>query len=438
MRSFKRGLLLLLCLLGQPPLVSRAQDADTERLEFQALSNFVRDRIEAAEMSGAVVMAAREGEVVFHEAFGLINLETKRDMPRDAIFRLASMTKPIVSVAVMKLFDEGHFSLNDPITDHLPEFRNITVLKGNGDPTEDARLPITIGKLLTHTSGIADITHKTLGPRLLELEINPYWCAQTLEETVGKLATLPLMHQPAERWEYGFSTDVLGRLIEKVTNKSLDEYLRDELFSPLGMRDTHFYLPPDKVNRLAAVCELTPLLKLRQISDGWHKGKVTFPDGFTFTLPYRVDALYAPTQPRRHFSAVGGLCATASDYMRFCQMLASGGEWNGVRILRHETVQMMTKNQIKDKTVPAIYGGWQKFGLGFGIMDDRNDALHEAYGWGGAYATYFWVHPRSRGIFILMAQVAPTSARNCLDLGPSIKDQAARVLNPQDRRIPPT
>jgi CubicO group peptidase (beta-lactamase class C family) len=421
---------MLTCLLSQTPVTGQAQHPDTTRAELEAIRDFVQTRIQTREMAGAVVTVARDGQVILHQAFGVLNTDPRQEMREDAIFRLASMTKPIVSVAVMQLVDEGHFTLDDPLGNYLPEFQHVKVLCGKGPAVVDFLRPITIRQLLAHTSGIADITHQTLGPRLLELGINPYWCTKPLSETVELLATLPLMHQPDERWEYGFSTDVLGRLIQKVSQKSLEGYLRDHLFRPLGMEDTHFYLPPNKFERLAAVTELTRDQQLRQIPDGWQKGEVRFPDGFTFQLPYRIDALYAPTQERVHFSAVGGLCSTAHDYMRFCQMLVNGGEWEGVRILRGDTVRMMSSNQIDKKVLPANYG-WQKFGLGFGIIDDQNDALHGAYGWSGAYATYFWIYPKNRGVFILMSQVAPTSTRNCLALGPTIKEQAARMLNPQ-------
>ncbi len=246
------------------------------------------------------------------------------------------------------------------------------------------------------------------------------------------MTTLPLVCVPGKEWNYGLSTDVLGHLIEKVSGTTLDKYLHRELFVPLRMNDTHFYLPPEKFDRLASVSELTVQQQVRQVPDGWQDGKVRLPNGYTFNLTYRIDAPYAKAQPRVHFSAVGGLCSTAQNYLRFCRMLANGGQLGQVRILRRETVAKMTSNQIGNLNL-GPGSDWQKFGLGFGIVAGSSDALDGAYGWGGAYATNFWIHSKSDGIFIFMSQVSPTSIRNCIALGPEIKKLVESVLNPTSR-----
>jgi CubicO group peptidase (beta-lactamase class C family) len=421
---FRRfAFVVLATAVGQVAFAAEEKGAGGREADLDVIKRFIAGH--EKELPGGVIMVARAGQVVVHEPFGMMNIETKEKTRRDTIYRLASMTKPIVTVAVMQLYEGGHFSLDDPISKYLPEFEDIKVLAQAGPAPVTAKAPITIRHLLTNMSGIPEISHPILGERQRELGIDVFWNDRTLGETVEALATLPLACHPGEKWEYGLSTDVLGHLVEEVSGKSLDEYLREKVLQPLKMEDTYFYLPSEKTGRISAVTELTVQGKLRQIPDGWQTNIVTVPDGSEFTFDYRVDGPYAGSG--RYFSA-GGLCATASDYMRFCQMLVNHGELDGVPILRPETVRMMTSNQIGRHTVREDFG-WRKFGLGFGIEDEEpGDPLHKAYGWGGAFGTYFWVAPVSDGIFVLMGQISPPSKVNCLHLRPAVKELARSVL----------
>lgn len=422
---FRRfAFVILAAAVGQVAFAAEEEGAGGRAADRDVIKRFIASH--ENEMPGGVIMVARDGQVVVHEAFGIMNIETKEKTRCDTIFRIASMTKPIVSVAVMQLYEGGHFSLDDPISKYLPEFEDVEVLAVDGAPTVKARNPITIRHLLTHMSGIPDIGHATLGERQRELGINAFWTDKTLGETVEALALLPLVNHPGERWEYGLSTNLLGHLVEEISGKSIDEYLHEKVLRPLKMEDTYFFLPAEKTGRLAAVTKLTAQGELCQIPDGWQTDIVKFPDGPTFKLVFRIDAPYAGSG--RHFSAVGGLCATASDYMRFCQMLLNKGKLDGEQILRPETVCTMTSNHIGGHIVREDLG-WYKFGLGFGIENEEpGDALHGAYGWGGAFGTYFWITPESGDVFVLMGQVSPTSTANCLILRPDVKELARSLL----------
>jgi CubicO group peptidase (beta-lactamase class C family) len=323
-----------------------------------------------------------------------MDLETRKPMPSDAIFRLASMTKPITSIAVMMLHEEGRFLLDDPVSKFLPEFKNPKVALPNA-PNERAdagyRLvpadrEITIRHLLTHTAGLAS---GSSGPTVAMLKAlsSARKPEDVLADYIHRLAELPLNFQPGTAWEYGPATDVLGRLVEVVSGQPLDQFLRQRILGPLSMNDTWFYLPQDRIPRLAtAYTKQAGALK-----------KLT---------------AAGPADPNgRFFSGAGGLAGTAEDYYRFCQMLLNGGQFNGTRLVSRKTIEMMTTNNIGHLPLwQDAYRGYG-FGLGFRVREHLGESATLGspgeYGWGGAFGTYFWVDPKEQMIGILMIQLMP-------------------------------
>jgi CubicO group peptidase (beta-lactamase class C family) len=317
------------------------------------------------------------------------------------------MTKPITSVAVMMLFEQGQFLLNDPVSKHLPEFENLEVGVERLDPetgekvltTVPADREVTIRDLLRHTSGL---TYGFWGDSLVdEMYIDKKVLTDdaTIQETVAKLGTIPLKHQPGTVWEYGLSTDVLGRLVEVISGQRFDRYLEEHVFGPLGMEDSGFFVPPESSRRLAAVYEAN--------------------EDNTALSPYDPDRTRDYLNETTYFSGGGGLVSTAEDYVRFCQMLLNGGELGGVRVLGSETVELMTRDHlvgITDRRDLGPYG----FGLGFAIAQDRGmsgEILSEgAFGWGGMAHTGFWIDPQEELVGVFMTQLLPDSPLPYRDL----------------------
>ena len=315
-------------------------------------------------------------------------------MQPDSIFRIASMTKPITSVAIMMLYEQGKLALDDRVSNYIPEFANPKVLV-SVDPLviEPARREITIRHLLTHTSGLGYTPTERIGPIYEQHGITTGLCTSDvpLEQMTAELAGLPLLFHPGDRFQYGMSTDVLGRVVEVASGVTLDRFIEDHLCRPLGMNDTFFKVPNDKLPRLVAAYVPEQPTGIQRLEPG----KLLNYSG----TPLSSD--YPTADTHRYFSGGGGLCSTAADYMRFCQMLLNGGELNGTRLLRAETVEMMTVNQ-----TGKLADG---FGLGFGVMPDTNDVheqLRDSYSWGGFWSTLFRISPRGDWIVITMSQVA--------------------------------
>lgn len=349
---------------------------------------------------GVVTLVARRGRLVHFEAIGYRDVEAKAPMTTDTIFRLASMTKPIASVALMMLYEEGHFLLSDPISKFLPEFTNMKVAQAapaderSGAPYKlvPATRPITFKHVLTHTAGFPNtyrgITREEYSrvyPRK-----NPN---ETIADAVKRLAAMPLNFNPGEAWEYGPATDVVGRLVEVISGMKFDEYLRKEIFEPLKMNDTYFYLPAAKVKRFAATYE----------PDKNNGNKIKLAEA------PNAESRYVK-EPHNYFSGAGGLAGTATDYVRFQQMMLNGGELDGVRILGRKTVELMTTNHIGDLPV-WLTGPGYGFGLGYSVVKDigvtGQSGSAGTYGWGGAFCTYFQVDPKEELIGIMMTQVRP-------------------------------
>lgn len=424
MRRVLRSCLILSLLLscsasvwaeGLPSAPPQEVGLSSSRLE--RIDKLFQDSIDNEEMAGVVALIARRGKTAYFKSFGIQDKEAKTAMPKDALFRVASQTKAVTSVAAMLLFEEGKFLLDDPLSDYLPEFANANVLSPSPmeglAPTSYSLVPahreITIRDLLCHTSGLTygfwdydDITERYRGAGISD------GLAQT-EGTVGdmvkKLAAVPLVAQPGEAWTYGLSTDVLGYLIETLSGMRLDEFFRKRIFIPLQMHDTCFYVPSEKQKRLAPVYTPSGTEGLKQLAAG------------EFVFGSVVLSTRLQTQePKTYFSGGIGLVSTVLDYARFLQMLLNGGELDGVRLLSRKTVEIMTVNQIGD--LQAGETGYE-YGMGFSVHQgpEKTGRLGSKgdYGWGGLFYTRYWVDPVEKMIGVSMTQIYPNEHLNVLD-----------------------
>ena len=394
---------------GLPMVEPEAVGLSTDRLS--RIDKVMETHVAQQKIAGGVTLLARHGKIAHLGTYGMMDVEAGKPMTPDTIFRIASMTKPITSVAVMMLYEEGHFRLHEPVSKFIPAFKEMHVLPP--EDAEDSAQPvpaakqITIWNLLTHTDGLTYHWNGRLGHQYTDAGITHGLLQDesTLAEKMKVLATIPLLHQPGAEYEYGLSIDVLGYLVEVVSGMSLDAFFSERIFTPLGMKDTHFFIPESKIERLATVYERTkdgPIVR---------KSQEPTVEG---SLIYSTD--YPYNGPRTYFSGGGGLVSTASDYVRFAQMMLNGGKFNRVRLLSRKTVELMTSNQLAKMDVD--YG----FGLGFGIVRDVSD-LNEIgsvgrYGWGGFFFTNFFVDPQEQMIGIFMCQLHPSGG---LDLGERIR-----------------
>lgn len=380
------------------------QTASPESVGFskdrlQRLDARISEWVSDDRLNGAVALIIRNGKLVYHKAFGYDDLEKTKPLRTDHIFRIASQTKAITSVAVMMLFEEGKFLLDDPVSRYIPEFAKQQVLDKFNEAdssytTVPAKSEVTIRQLLTHTSGVgyAQIGTKEMNAILGKAGLVAGIGVENgrlLADDIKKLGKLPLLHQPGEKFTYGLNTDVLGYLVEVVSGMPLDQFFRKRIFEPLGMNDTWFYLPDSKKNRLVSLHReenkklVTPGPEIK------HNGR--------FITDY-------PKLPGTYFSGGAGLSSTTMDYAIFLQMLLNGGEYNGKRLLARNTVRMMIMNQIGD-----ISRGANKFGLGFGITTERGSSLlptpEDVFEWGGAFATTYWADPKEKIIGIFYRQL---------------------------------
>ena len=364
--------------------------------------------IKEEQLNGATAIVLRNGKIVYQKCFGFAKKEQNIPMQNDNIFRIASMTKPIISVAAMMLFEEGKFLLDDPISKFIPEFKNPVVLdKYNAVDTSyttvSAKREITFRNILSHTSGIgyAQIGSDRANAIYYKNKINggigtPY---STLKDVIPRLAKLPLFSQPGESFLYGMNTDVLGYLVEVISGMPLDKYLEQKIFEPLGMKDTYFFIPKEKQSRLVSLYMQDDKGKLR-IEDSLISLNGTFSRDF----PKTPDGSY--------FSGGAGLTSTAYDYAIFGQMLLNGGEFNGARLLSPTTISMMASNQIGDYLMWGDTNHTRYFGLGFGIFSDfaqRSMSVSSgSFGWDGMFASHFWVDPKNKMVVVLMRNIWPT------------------------------
>jgi len=373
--------------------------AGAQPFQPSAIDEAMRDAVARKEVAGVVVMAADRNRVIYQGAFGVADIAEGRPLKLDALFRIASMTKAITSTAAMQLVEQGRFAIEDPVEKYLPEFAKLSVLESFDAATGAYRLrpatkAVTVRHLLTHTSGLGypftDPTTRDFKPRAGE------------EYRVG-----PLVFGPGERWLYGTSTDWVGRLVEKISDQSLEDYFRQHVFTPLGMVDTFYFVPKEKEARLVTVN--------RRIADG----------------SIARESVQPPTSG---FTPIGGggLSSTAHDYLRFTRALLNGGELDGARILSAGTVALMGQNHIGALGVPAqktaipersddfsfIAHGRDKWGLGFLITADAVPGKRSAgsLSWGGINNTYYWLDP-TRGITgVILTQFLPFADRKALAL----------------------
>jgi len=388
----------------------------SERLE--RIASVVQHDIDDKRVAGAVTLVVRRGKVAWFKAQGMSDREAAKPMPVDAIFRICSMTKPITSAAVMMLYEEGKFLLDDPVSKYLPEFKNPKVLvkPAKGDSYSiPATKEITIRDLLRHTSGITYQWNQDLGPVYEKANVASGLLQYdgTIGDSVKQLAALPLLFNPGDRFEYSLGVDVLGRLVEVVSGKPLDEFFRTRIFEPLGMKDSYFYPPENKVARLATA--------YTYYAD---KGLNRFPDTPIREESFVYSADYPTRGPKKLFSGGAGLVSTAMDYARFCQMMLDEGKVGNTRLLSRKSVELMTHDQLGK--ISSDMG----FGLGFGIEGIKAPMPElgsvGAYSWGGFFYTAFSIDPKEQMIVVFMAQLHPAGD---LTLDRQVNELAYQAIN---------
>ncbi|MPY91268.1 MAG: serine hydrolase [Luteitalea sp.] len=386
------------------------------------LSDTMKRYVDERRIGGVVTLIARDGKVIHFDAFGYRDVEAKAPMEKDTIFRIASMSKAITSVAIMMLMEEGKILLNDPVSTFVPAFENTVVaVPPHPDAEEDspvavvpAKRSITIRDLLTQTAGISYGAGATRA-QYQAAGFDEWYFADSpdpIGRRIEKLATLPFDAQPGERYVYGYATDILGYVVEKVSGLPLDQFLRTRIFEPLKMADTYFFLPPEERERLSVVYAATPDGPIERAPDeGRSQG--AYVDG-----------------PRACFSGGAGLLSTAQDYARFLQMLLNGGKLDDVRILGPKTVELMTSNHVGS----LFADGQRGFGLGFEVVEHLGRAGRPGtvgeFGWGGAYFTRFWVDPREKLVAVFMAQLLPSEELDLQDKFRALVYQAIETPGP--------
>ena len=368
-------------LIQVPPEAVGVSESRLDRMHALAKS-YVDDK----KTAGVLTMVARKGEVIHFDVYGKQDIENNIDLKHNSIFRIYSMTKPVTNVAAMMLYEEGHFQLDDPVHKHLPVFEDLMVYDAeapDGSNRVKPDKPMTIRHLMTHTSGF---TYGVFGDTPVDkmyrekqvLNLNA-----GLETMAERLSEIPLMHHPGERWTYGVSTDVLGYLVEELSGMALGDFLQTRIFNPLGMTDTAFYVPEDKVDRFAKNYTYGP------------DGSLIVQDGGA-TSPY--------LNPERVPSGGAGLVSTASDYMRFAQMMLNGGQLNGVRLLSPKTVELMTLSHTDENYQPG-----RGFGLGFSVVTDVAETQilgsKGTFWWSGLANTYFYIDPKEELIAMVWTQL---------------------------------
>lgn len=362
------------------------------------IGTWMQGYIDQNKLAGTIAMVARCGKVAYLERFGMMDLEAAKSMQFDTIFRIYSMTKPIASVALMMLYEEGRFQLHDPVSKFIPEFADVKVFAGAteaGFELTELERETTIWHLLTHTAGLTYDFFEDSPVDAMYLEADLHQPDRTAEEVVHEIVKLPLVHQPGTAWRYSMATDVLGYLIEVISGMTLDVFFGEKILKPLGMEDTDFYVPEAKLDRFAA--EYGPA-----------------ENGGMELLDAPATSQY--TRPPRFLSGGAGLVSTASDYMRFTQMLLNGGELEGTRLLGRKTVELMTINHLPDELIPiqvqphTLHGCG--FGLGFRVLVNLAQAgrlgSEGEFGWGGAASTSFFVDPKEKLIGLLLTQLMPS------------------------------
>jgi len=393
-RKFSVSIVIALCLsvsvFAQSLPKAKPEKVGLSSKRLERVSELFQGFVDQEQLAGAVALIARQGKVAYFKTWGWMDIADDAPMRKDTIFRIASMTKPITSTAVMILHEEGRLFLNQPVLRHIPELRGnlkvYTGMQGGRPQYTDQNRPVSIRHLLTHTSGL---TYGIFGDTPVD---KAYQEARVLlpdlDGMVQKLSDLPLLFQPGERWNYSVSTDVLGKLVENVSGMSLDEFFETRIFRPLKMKDSGFYVDEQKTGRAATI------YKPGDMQEGLEVYINTRKNPFTSRLP-------------KMLSGGGGLYSTAMDYLRFCQMILNGGELQGTRILSPKTVQLMAQNHVGDLYTEKGYG----FGLGFAVHTDQGESgLIESEGtlrWSGIFNTTFFIDPEEELIAVALSQLSP-------------------------------
>lgn len=379
---------------------------------LERIASTTQGFIEDEKLAGAVTLVARRGKIVHLEAYGMMDIEANKPMEKDTIFRIYSMTKPIAAVGIMMLCEEGKLTLDAPAAAYLPELDGLEVAQ---DPDADLFTPVkanremTVQDLMQHTAGLPGAVRYMAGTtavdkRYREAKLDRlHEC--NLQELVERLGKIPLLYQPGTKWHYSIAADVLGRLIEVASGRAFDRFLAERIFQPLGMVDTGFYVPSEKIERLAGMYGPKPQGGLQTIDA---------PEGGTGHIS-KTSFIKNP----KFLSAGGGLVSTGSDFARFCLMLSEKGTLSGNRLLRAESVELMTRNHLPDNLIPLDkkpedrYGGLG-FGLGVSVRVHQTDWVPASqigeYGWIGGTSTEFWISPRDELVSITLAQHIPFSA----------------------------
>jgi CubicO group peptidase (beta-lactamase class C family) len=374
--------------------------AGVDYTRLSRIDSVINDCISKDQVNGVVTIVIKDNHLVQWKGYGYLDKDSKKPMPKDAIFRIMSQTKALTSAGIMILYEQGKLYLDEPIADFIPEFKNLQVLdKFNAADTTYTTIPakrnITFRDLLTHSGGLdySDIG-SAAGSAIYAKAKIPSGLSEfnaSLLDKMRTMAKLPLMFQPGAKWQYSLSCDLLGCLIEVISKQNLEDFLHDNIFKPLGMKDTYFNLPQSKAGRLTTV----------YTEDSLHhviKWSHTF---------RHIDPDY-PLIKKTYFSGGAGLSSTAWDYAIFMQMMLNGGIYNGHRILAPRTIQLMTSSQLD-----FTYNGTDNFGLGFGITTSKS-AFHNprnegSFSWGGYYGTSYWADPKAHLVCLIMTQQTPDS-----------------------------
>lgn len=384
MKKFTQALVLQFAIISLSLPLLGQHGISQERLS--RYDQFLENEIKENRTAGAVSLVFRKGEMAHYKAFGKASLDGPIDMTTDHLFFIQSMTKPIISVAFMMLYEEGFFLLDDPVEKYIPQFKDLRVsldpeagLKG---PSEPIKKKITIRHLLSHTAGLS---HGLGGSKLDQEYFKAMYMEEhnTVQERMNRMLELPLIGHPGEQWYYSAAPDVLSVLIEQFSGKPVDVFLQERIFNPLGMTQTGYNLTDGQLRKAVTVYEGNE-------------------DGTLIASEYQP-----PKQGNTLWSGVNGLFSTASDYLKFCRMLMDGGTGNGNRLISRKTVELMTLNQVDDLYDP------QGFGLGFAVLRDLSKSQVSGslgqYWWNGAYRTHFFIDPKEELIAILMTQTNPYS-----------------------------
>lgn len=384
--------LLSLPIFAQTQLQKKSDDTGLSPERLQRINEVIKRYIDSHQISGAVTLVARKGHIAHYEAQGLMDIETKTPIRKDALFRMASSTKPVASVAIMMLMEEGKIRLSDPVSKFIPEFKNqqVAVAKTSATGEQEfitvpASREITVRDLLTHTSGLGS---GGSGGKVITQLMSARKPTDTLADFIPRLGSAPLDFQPGALWRYSglAGIDTLSRIVEIASGLTFDQFLKQRIFDPLGMKDTFFALPEDRQPRLMTL--------YRRTGDKLEK----HPNQEYLTS-------------RNYFSGAAGLMSTAEDYFHFAQMLANGGQLNGKRLLSPHTVALMSSNHVGDM-FPGQLGRPPGMGFGFAVevvvdaikADSRRS--NGSFGWDGAFGTHFWIDPKEKIVAVLMIQTA--------------------------------